>query len=808
MALYHLKFILRHFQRDRLFTLLNVLGLSLGISVACLLLLILHDSLTYDHSYSKYDRIYRLGGHIYGSSVDFKRGTSARELSNILTTELPEVEEVVRIENWNHVLVKRIKENEIIAFYEENIINADSNYFKVFTHDFIWGNPITCLASKNSIVITESVARKYFGETLPENPEFQIDSASWTVTAVIKDLPPNVHLKFDFIVSGLDERPWVKDQVMRGESISEAYWNPDVYTYLLLPANYNVGEFYDKFSRISEQHIKPFGDQIGGTYEPILESLDRIHFHSELSDNETMGNLGYLYTLFGVGIFIILLACINFINLSTAQSIKRVKEIAIKKTLGLQRKSLVTTLLSESLLLTLFALVLALGFIFIILNTNSIASFLGVTIDDLFIKNSIFWLGALSVTILIGIASGLYPALLLTKVPAREGLKGNGLSTQYSGAILRKALVGFQFFISIVVIICTLFMKNQVDFLRNRNLGFDINHILAIPIEDSNIKKKIESFKIELTKLPSISKVTTTHDVIGKDPGKAVMIAESETGMIQQKFTVLSAGTDYIKTLGLQLILGRDIQMKQPNQLKGRREFLVNETTVRIMGWEEPIGKKLKFFHDEEDGEVIGVVKDFNFTSLHNPITPVAITRSWDDGGELLIKYSGNPSIVIQYANQLWNSYDSNYPFEYYFLDNQFNKQYQEDEKQYGQLNILSMICILISMLGLLGLSAFAAAQRTKEIGIRKVLGATSASILYLLYQNVMILLTIALSLAVPVTMMIMNKWLSNFAYKADLDATVFIVVAIVSLVTTFILVLFQSIGAVRTNPIESLRSE
>src|SRR6478609_3350718 len=361
MLFTNIKFFVRVFLKDKFFSILNILGLALGIAVGILLLLILQHDLTFDKHYANSERIYRLGGHLKATGVDLRVARSARELGQILKSELPEVQEVTRANNWDHTLVKREKKGAEVAQYEEDVVRTDSTYFKVFKHEFIAGDEKTCLNLLNSAVITNTTAKRYFGNDDPLNQELIIDGQVWKVTAVIKDLPKNTHLKFDFLLSGLSKsREWVID---KGEIKSEAFWNPDVYTYLVMPEHYDAKSFTAKFSSIFNKYFKSFGDQVGGEYTPILQPISEVHFHSDLQADEPVGNLSYLYAFTGIGVFIILLACINYMNLSTAKSMKRAAEIAMKKTLGSGKRSLVLSFLGESVFLSLISLLLAIAFV-------------------------------------------------------------------------------------------------------------------------------------------------------------------------------------------------------------------------------------------------------------------------------------------------------------------------------------------------------------------------------------------------------------------------------------------------------------
>jgi putative ABC transport system permease protein len=805
MLLTHLKFFVRIFLKDKFFSLLNILGLALGIGVSIILLLILQHDLTYDKHYANHERIYRLGGHLQATGVDFRGARSARELGSILKEEFPEVQQVTRANNWDHTLVKRESKGQEIAYYEEDVVRTDSTFFGVFKSEFIAGDEKTCLNLLNSIVLTESTAKRYFGNENPLDQILIIDGEQWKVTAVIKDLPRNTHLKFDFLLSGLSKtREWVVDQ---GQIKSEAFWNPDVYTYLVFPENYNPENFYTKWPDIFNKYYKSFGDQVGGKYTPILQPLASIHFHSDLGADEPLGNISYLYAFSIIGVFIILLACINYMNLSTAKSVKRASEIAMKKTLGSGKRSLVFSFLGESVFLSLLSLVVAIVIVLLVLKTTSFNSLIGKDLTPDFFHNPLLLFGSIGIAFGIGILSGLYPAFYLPSVPTLSALKG-AFKNKKSSHTLRKVLITTQFTISIFVVVCTFFMQDQIDFVRDKDLGFNKENILILPVQDTLVENQIHSIKAEFLQNPKITAAATSYNVMGMGIGGPVMWAEGENGMQQQAFSMINIGDDYFKTMNIEILKGRGFQTGP--HLDTDNIFMCNEAAAKLMGWgDDPVGKKVKWFHGKEDGQIIGMVKDFNFASLHNPIQPLLIVKSRKEGGFLHLKVAGDRlSETMAYIKQKWTGYDPNHPFEYFFLDQRFNEQYKADETQYTLITSLSYICIFISLLGLLGLSAFTAAQRTKEIGIRKVHGANVPQIIYLLYKDIMVLVLIAAVLVIPAAYYIIHQWLGNFAYKTTLNYFTFGTVALMALFFAFVTVAFHSLKTARTNPVNSLKHE
>lgn len=802
----HLKFATRVFLKDKFFSILNILGLALGIAVSIILLLILQNDLTFDKYHVNHKRIYRLGGHLQATGIDVRGARSARELGNILKEEFPEVQVVVRANSWDHTLVKyQDKGGEEKAFYEENIVRTDSTYFQVFTHQFISGDPKTCLTELNTLVVTESTAKRYFGNEDPLDKSLLIDNVQWKVTGVIKDLPENTHLKFDILLSRLVDREWVMEQ---GQVKSEAFWNPDVYTYLMMPDNYDTQDFYAKFPTIFTKYYKPFGDKVGGKYTPILEPLADIHFHSDLNGDEPHGNIAYLYAFTGIGIFIIILACINYMNLSTAKAVNRAAEIAMKKTFGSGKRSLVLSFLSESVFLSFVSLTVAIVIVFIVLKATSFNQLIGKNLAPDFLNNPLLLFGSLGIALGIGIISGLYPAFYLPGIPTIQALKG-AFKNRKSSRTLRRVLITTQFAISIFVVVCTLFMQDQIDYVRNKELGFNKENILVLPVQDTLVQNQINSIKNEFLQNPRITAATTSYSIPGMNVGgNAVMWAEGDEGMKQQSFTLMFVGEDYIKTMGMKLLNGRDFNPGPQADVDD--VFIANEATAKLMGWgTEPIGKKVKFFHAEKDGQVIGVVKDFNYSSLHNAVEPLLIIKAREPGGFLHLKIKGeNLPETMEYVKDKWAKYDPNHPYEYFFLDQRFNEQYKEDVIQHKLLSGLSYVCIFISLLGLLGLSAFTAAQRTKEIGVRKVHGASIPHIIFLLYKDVMYLIIIAAVVVIPISYYMITEWMGNFAYQTDLNYFTFGMVAVLALIFAFLTVAFHSLKTARTNPVDSLKYE
>ncbi|MBY0435575.1 MAG: hypothetical protein K2U26_15845, partial [Cyclobacteriaceae bacterium] len=461
----------------------------------------------------------------------------------------------------------------------------------------------------------------------------------------------------------------------------------------------------------------------------------------------------------------------------------------------------------ESIFLSFISLVVAIGLVYFILIATPFNELIGKNLSLNFFDNPTLLLGSFAITLVIGIISGLYPALYLPSIPTLKALKG-AFKNQKSSLVLRKVLTTTQFGISMFVVVCTWLMQDQIAYMRLRDLGFSKDNVLVLPIQDTLVQNQIGAIKNEFLQNPRIVAATTAYDVMGMGVGGPVMWAETEEGMKQQAFNLISAGDDYLKTMGIKLLAGRDFQPGANVDVSN--VFICNRAAAKLMGWgDDPVGKKVRWFHGKEDGQIIGMVEDFNYQSLHNTIEPLLISKTDYEGGFLHLKVKGEDlPTTLEEVKKRWAVIDPNHPFEYFFLDQKFDEQYRADETQQKLLAGLSWVCIFISLLGLLGLSAFAAVQRTKEIGIRKVHGASVPQIIYLLFKEVMLLVVIAAIAIIPVAYYIVSKWMSNFAYQTQINYLLFVLVAAMAIVLAFMTVAVHSFSTANMNPVNSLRSE
>ena len=812
----YLKFATRTFLKDKFYTILNIMGLAIGIAVSIIILLYLQNDLTYDRHHAKHEQIYRLVTNMKGEGVEFYSANTAREVGPMLAETYPEVLSFVRFEKMPRTLVN-VPEARGSLYNEENWLRADSTVFAVFTYPFLAGDPATALQNKNSVVLTESLARKYFGSEEALGKMLLLNEAkeNYTVTGVIKNLPDNSHLKFDALASSIESR----EQAFQGGAFnSEVIWNPDVYTYLLFPEGYHAADFFDKLPPFHNQYIKPFGDQVSAELWFYLEPLADVHFHSVQMYDEPQGNYAYIYAFGGIGLFILLLACINYMNMATARSGNRAKEIGMRKVLGSSRRALVLSFLGESILLSFLALLIALSMVALVLYATPFNDLIEKNLSLSLLENPLLLGGAIGITLLMGIISGLYPAFYLPSLSAVQSLKGSFRSSG-AGIALRKSLVIVQFTISIAVVICTLLMQDQIRYIRGQELGFNREHLMLIPVQDTLVRNQLPVIKNELEQYGGVLSTTVSYNVPGINVGEGqVFQVEIDSGLTNQAFRTFSVGENYLSTMGMKLLAGRDFRKDFAGDTDGQ-SFIINETAAKRLGWYKPEQKgatiadalngKIKFFHGEELGNVIGVVADFNVSSLHNAIEPTIIIPNPNAGGTFYARLKGeNLPETMDYVREKWVAYDPNHPFEYSFLDEGFDKLYRADERQSALISILSGICLLISLLGVLGLSAFTAEQRTKEIGVRKVLGASVPHIVYLLFKDVMMLVVIASLLAAPIAYWLIERWLQAFAYRVDINVLLFALAGIAALLVAFVTTSFHSLKTARLNPVDSLRNE
>jgi len=797
----------RNLWRNKAITTIHVLGLALGIATCLLILLFIRHEWSYDRFNEKADRIVRVtfGGHMNGH--DIKEANVMPPVAAAMKEDFPEVLEATRL---RAVGIHRISYGTR-SFREDALAFVDSNFLRVFTLPLIKGDPNTALVQPYTIVITRAVAEKYFGR---ENPigkvlDFTDDHHNLTVTGVIEGVPETSHFHFDLFAS-MSTLP---------ESREPSWMSSNFFTYLVLPQGYDAKKLETRLPGMVEKYIGPqiqkgmgvslaqfraSGNDIGFH----LQRLTDIHLHSDLTgDLSAPGDIRYVYILGAVAVFMLLIACINFMNLSTAGATKRAKEVGIRKVLGSARAQLVGQFLVESLLLTATAMITALVLVWL-----SLPLFSRLAGHDLSLGwNSIPWLlpVLLLFTLLIGLLAGAYPAFFLSAFRPVAVLKGF-FKAGKGGMGLRSSLVVFQFFISISLIIGTVVVYRQLSYIQNKKLGYDRDQVLIIQ-DTWWLGNNQAFFRQQLEQDPRIASVSGSGYLpAGPSYSNNYLCYPDNQSDKYANALRYEIDESYIPTLGMEMKLGRNFSRAYGADSAA---IVINETAAHFFGWgDKAAGHTITEPNRDRPAttyHVIGVVKDFHFRSLREMITPLVMTLAKDGGGSLIVRTKTRDIAgLIATLQKRWNDQKISAPFSYSFLDQRFQETYQAEQNIGRILGIFAGLTIFVACLGLFGLATFTAEQRTKEIGIRKVLGANTASVVTLLSRDFLRLVGLSFLIAAPIAWWAMNKWLQDFAYRITIDWWVFALTAMLALLITLLTVSLRAIRAANANPIQSLRSE
>jgi len=794
-------FTLRVLWKNRLFTLLNVFGLTFGLAASIWLAMYLKNELTYDQHHVNHERVYRLSHLFKSTAVEFNTASSASELPGLMKEEFPEIVETVR---FMRAGLREMEYNNQV-FTEEKMFFADPGVFDLFTHEFLAGDPATALKGPGFAVITRSINNKLFGDRLGINEIVKFNDQDFKITGIVEDLPTNSHFTFEVLLSEVPERNWGGPE--QGEFNSELLWNTNCFIYVLVNEGFNQEQFMEKFGSFDERYFVPFSKIAQATHTFRMQQLADIHYATEMLDDDLpKGNAANLMAFTAIGLAILLLACINYINLSTASAGLRAKEIGIRKALGSNVASLRVSILSESLVQVVIALLLAVLSVWAVVTYTPFQSWLGTTFEfDLFQQLDLMAV-ILLLVLLTGFVSGLYPAFYLSSIQTVKALKGNWRAA-HNGGWVRQGLVLFQFVISIGVLSATLLMKDQISFLQTKDLGFAKDQILVLNTNDSIKQARTKALKDLILQSPSIEGASSSWNVPGVDIGTMVFRVKTADGeMMPQEFKYIQCGPDYLETMQIPLKEG---EFFREGETRGNAYFVVNETAAKAIGWDEPVGQKMGFFHQDDPGQVIGVVQDFNFFSLHNPIEPMVFVYNPNPGGRLIVRYkSGNEREALDHIKSSWASVLPDQQPDITFLNQTLHEQYDADQDQNQLISAMTILCVIISLIGLSGLSAFTVNQRSKEIGVRKVLGAMSIQIIKMVFSGTMKLVLLATLIAIPLTYLIISRWSTNFAYQAGFNVVLVGLAVVLSLVLTFIIVGGHTWRTARKNPSDTLRYE
>ncbi len=783
-----LKTALRNISKNFLYSFLNILGLSLGITSALFLIVYVTDELSYDKYHENADRIYRVQSHITETDDEFTRLVAQIPFADQVVQDYPEVESACRFSYFARALFS-YKGTE---FIEENFFYTDTTVFDIFSYSFIYGNPATALDRPNDIVITKTIAAKYFGDTAPLGLTLKSGETFYEVTGVIEDVPTNSHFRFDALVSRL--------------SLHDEYKSWDqflVFTYLLFPENVNVDDFEVKMQEMYTKYMAPIFEEMGISIEYELMPITRIHLDSNnAGEPEPTGSMVYVYIFGLVALFLILIAAMNYMNLATARSSRRAREVGLRKVVGSSRGALIAQFLIESITLTVISLIIC--SVFLILFLPSFNQIAGKNFDISIIATPVVLASIISIVVLVGILGGSYPAFYLSKFSPVHVLKSASGSSK-SGSFIRKILVIVQFSISIAMIVCTLVVYSQLNYLRNKDQGWNMENIISLTLPNGEAPPNMTLLKQNLIKGTDILSVGATNTPIGEGTGKGLFIIETSDGMAPRGVNWASIDPGFIKTLDIQMVQGRDFSKDIPSDI--RKGVLVNQTLADRMGWEEPLGKKVERGNENRlRADVVGVIKDYHQTGMYNEVESLLMTYRVDNP-ILYVKLGDNTKEALEFAEKVWSEVFSNHPFNYEFLNERFEQQFTTDINRRTVFTLFTALAIFIACLGLFGLASFTVEKRTREIGIRKVMGASEGDIVQLISREFLILIIISMVIAFPVSWYFMNNWLENYVYSISLGFMLFLIPGLIAIVLTAITISFHAYKAAITNPAETIKN-
>ena len=796
----------RSILRNKAYSLINLLGLAIGITSSIMILLFVMDEVSYDRHNKHFREIYRIciRGKIQGNEIE--AALSNAPMGATLKTDFPEVEDFTRLFTFDGDPKVMYKDK---VFIEENLYYADSTFFNVFSTPVVYGNPEDMLNRPNTVVLTEEIARKYFGNEDPVGKFLQVgqQQENYEVTGVVTGFPENSHFRFNML--GSMTSIYLADLTR--------WLGNNNYTYIRLSKDFDPEQLENKFPELIAQHMGTELEEMlgltmeeflaaGNTYGYFLEPLKDIHLKSDLQFEINPGGSRSSVIIFSViALFLILIASINFMNLSTASAARRATEVGIRKAAGAEKKRLIHQFLTESFLITLLALLLAVVLVELFMpGFNRIAG-KGLQLDDLGTVR--FIIGLLVIGLFVGFASGSYPAFFLSSFKPADVLK-SGAMRGVRGATLRRVLVTFQFVVTIVLFICTILVNRQMNHLRAKDLGFNKENLVVID-RVYVLEEQIEAFRQELLKNPSIRQVTISSAVPGGLIGDNAYLPEGASTNETHAINNLWADWYFQETYELEMVEGRWFQEDNPTDSFA---FVISESAVRALSFDDPLNRRLysQLGDDTSDPHpIIGVVKDFHFQSLHQEIRPLIIQFNSENNYQMSVRVSGNDTgKTLEYIEKTWNSFREQQPIHMTFLEEELATLYNNEEKTAVIFNIFSVLAIFIAALGLLGLASFSAAQRTKEVGIRKAMGASITSVLLALSREYIWLILLATLAAWPLGYFFMKEWLQDYPSRISMEPWVFILSSLMALVIAGVTVILRVYHSASANPVNSLRYE
>lgn len=797
----------RNLLKNKGYSAINIFGLACGLAICLLIIMYVANEMNYDTYNKKYERIYRVDGDIQFGGHHFVLAATPDPLGAALKENFPQVEQYVRFRSHGGILVKKGNEN----IQEDRVILADSTLFDVFTLPMIEGNPRTALMQPNSVVITKSIAEKYFGNTNVVGKTITVnDTTSYKITGVINDVPQASHFHYDFFVSIYGQlAPYEINQ-----------WTSNNFnTYIVLKKGANPEKLGSALEEFVMKFVEPMFKSLNITRKEFerngnylhysLMPLGDIHLYSQkTAELEANGNIRYVYIFSIIALFILLIACVNFMNLSTARSAGRAKEVGVRKVLGSKRSNLVAQFLTESLLVAFIAMALALAIAYFMLPFFNDIS--GKSLTAAGFLSPTFFPAMLAIVVIVGLVAGVYPAFYLSSFQPIATLKGK-MASGFKTGWLRSSLVVFQFAISIFLIVGTIVVYSQLKYISNKDIGYNRDNVLVLNYTDV-LGNNAKAFRETLMNLTGVKNVTMTGylptaDWRNDSPLFTSPVFKTEGAVTTQKWRV---DEHYIPTLGMKIMKGRNFSK---DFLTDSNAVIINQAAAKLFELSDPVGKYIYSSNNIPSNSftkyhVIGVVQDFNFNSLHENVTPLALFLSKQLGSVAIRINTDHPERLIASIEKTYKKFAPGQPFSYSFMDADFDKTYKAEQRMGSLSFVFSILAILVACLGLFGLISFAAEQRTKEIGIRKVLGASVSSISSLLSKDFLKLVLIAALVSFPLAWWAMHTWLEGFAYRTKIEWWFFGIAGLLAMLIALLTVGFQAVKAAVANPVKSLRAE
>jgi putative ABC transport system permease protein len=782
-----IKTAIRHIVKHLGYSILNILGLTLGITSALFLIIYVADEVSYDRYHEKADRIYRVSSTIKEPDDQFTWIVAQIPFGPQVVHDYPEVQSSVRFINMPRALYK-FEDKE---FNEENFFYVDSTLFDIFTYKVIKGEIKSALLAPKKIILTEKIANKYFGKSDPIGKTLTTGTDTYEVTGVIQDVPTNSHFRFDAVAA----RNNLPKQLGN-------WGNFGVFTYLLFPEKFDVKAFETKMQGMYDAYMKTIFGPLKISIKYHLEPLTRIHLYStNASEPEPTGSITYVYIFAIVAIFLVLIASMNYMNLATARSTRRAREVGLRKVVGSRRGPLILQFLSESMVFTLISLLISIVLIIVLLPKFNLLA--GKAFNIHVIYSPVVLLSLLAIILIVGILGGSYPAFFLSRFSPVTVLKGE-VTQGSAGSLFRKILVVIQFTVSVIMIICTLVVFRQLNYMKTTDQGFDQKNVVGLQLNGPMVRK-YPVLKQSLLENQNVKYVTSTNTAVGEGSGKVIFNVETDQGMSQKGVNFAVVDHDFIETLGIKMVKGREFQQDMPSDtLTG---VVVNEAFAKRMNWTETIGKKVEL-KPFIDGRVIGVMKDYHQTGMYNAIESLMLLYR-PLNNVIYIKLSGSDTKqTLSFIERKWKEIFPDQPFVYTYLSERFNRQFEADDKRGLVFTMFTVLAILIACLGLFGLASYMVEQRTKEIGIRKVFGANENTILGLISKDFLILVAIGIVIAVPVAYYFMNTWLENYVYRTKIEVPLLLAAALLTILITFLTISYKSYQAAIMNPARALKAE